>query len=176
MGELNWIQVDDGYDAGIYRVRRQVGTDAPGWRLEVAAPVASTRRNWVIDSLHGSRRRALATAEELERLRTRRLRITGHLAFGSVAAIVFVAVSSSMDSLGDFVVAMLAMFLGLRAFVSAVSVRLADAWGWQRDDGAPRVTCRDRLVIWVLDAVRRHPATQGTESTAVRVLPPSHFP
>jgi hypothetical protein len=172
---MTWTAADGGYDAGIYRLRREPASGQIGWRLEVAMRDGRSERTWAIHSMHRTRREAASVAEQLEGVRTRRLRIAGHVGVGIVASFVFVAAASMMDSLGDFVVAMVAMFVGLRAFVNAISVRLGDAWDWHRSNGVRREAWADRFVARALDAVQRSQARGGSEgsSSAVRVLPPT---
>jgi len=178
MTDIAWVQVADGYDGGIYRIRRAQGPATGGWRLEVVGKSREAGNGWVVTSTHTATREALAAAGELEAARRRRARVSGNVAAGVVACAAFAAVSGSVSSIGSFVIAMLAIFVALRSFAAAVGVLLADAWGWSRDPGDPhRLGILEQLALRVADWRSALIVRRGIDPPqAVWVLPPSGLP
>ena len=78
---------------------------------------------------------AKETSRREERERIRRDRVIGHGVVGVAAFAVFVGLLPIVGSLGTFVVAIAAFYVGLRSFTFAVSIGLGDPWGWNRDGG-----------------------------------------
>ena len=110
-----------------------------------------------------------------QRERLRRDRVIGHAVVGIAALAVFVGLLPIVGSLGTFVVAMAAFYLGLRSFTFAVSIGLGDPWGWNRDGGlsAP-LRWSDRVVLAGVVWFRRRSASSVDTPPvgAVRVLAP----
>jgi len=107
-----------------------------------------------------------------------RERVIGHTVAGALASIVFVAVVPLSGGVFGFSIAVIALYVALRSFAFAVSVRLGDVWGWTRDDGAAvRPTFSDRVVLAAMGWLRRRSAAtvDAEPSGAVRVLPPTSF-
>ena len=99
----------------------------------------------------------------------------GHTILGALALAVFVAILPVIGTLATFVVAVVALFVGLRSLTFAVSVWLDDAWGWTRDGGiSVPLRWSDHVVLAGMGWIHRrsHAMVEETPSGAVRVLPP----
>jgi hypothetical protein len=115
------------------------------------------------------------TSRREQRERLRRDRVIGHAVVGVAAFAVFVGFLPIVGSLGTFVVALAAFYVGLMSFTFAVSIGLGDPWGWTRDGGlsAP-LTWSDRVVLAGVAWFRRRSAASvdTPPAGAVRVLAP----
>ena len=120
-------------------------------------------------------RSAERTPRREERERLRQDRVIGHAVVGVSGFVVFVALLPIVGSLGTFVVAVAAFYLGLRSFTFAISIRMGDPWGWTRDQGMTGpLRWSDRVVLVGVAWFRRRSEASVTPSPAgaVRVLPP----
>jgi len=115
------------------------------------------------------------SARREERERLRRDRVIGHTALGVAALTVFVATLPIIGGLVMFTLGAAAFYVALRSFTFAISIKLGDPWGWNRDGGlsAP-FTLSDRAVITGVAWLRRR--SEALEdipaAAAVRILPP----
>ena len=137
-----------------------------GRREDRSAPAAPTR-------IRRSRSERLALSED-DQLR-RRDRVVGHTIVGAVAIIVFLAMLLIIGSLVTFVVAMAALFVGLRSLTFAMSIGLDDAWGWTRDGGmSSPLRWSDYIVLGGMRWLRRRSraAADVQAAGAIRMLPP----
>ncbi len=137
-----------------------------GRREDRSAPVASAhiRRT-------RSERRARRDEDELRR----RDRVLGHTILGTVSFAVFLAMLLIIGNLATFVVAVVALFVGLRSLTFAMSIRLDDPWGWTRDDGmSVPLRWSDHVVLAGIAWLRRRSEATIEEPTAgaIQVLPP----
>jgi len=118
-----------------------------------------------------SERLTRRAADELRR----RDRVLGHTILGAVAFTVFLAMLLITGNLVTFVVAVVAVFVGLRSLTFAISIRLDDPWGWTRDGGmSVPLRWSDHIVLagmaWLH---RRSDATIDRPAAgAIQVLPP----
>jgi hypothetical protein len=106
----------------------------------------------------------------------RRDRVIGHTFLGAIAFTVFLAMLLIIGSLGTFVVAVVALFVGLRSFTFALSIALDDAWGWTRDGGmSVPLRWSDHVVLAGMRWFRRRSEAAIVEPTvgAIHVLPPA---
>lgn len=176
MAQLRWIEVEDGYESGDYRISPVRDTARPRWRLEIverpAGPDGSPAQ--VSTSFHGSLRLAKTSADRNELERVNRRRVTGYLYVGGVAALAVLTLAPVTDSLGLFVATMVLVAVAVRSFANAAGIAYGDAWAWTRDDGTPqRVTLTDRAVVRLVDGLRPSPRVAPVGApAAVRVLPP----
>ena len=111
--------------------------------------------------------------EQTERLR--RDRVIGHTVAGIAASALFLGLLPIVGSLGTFVVALAAFYVGLRSFTFAVSIGLGDPWGWNRDGGlsTPLRWSEEVVLAGVAWSRRRPAASVDTPPVdAVRVLDP----
>lgn len=126
-------------------------------------------------STFAKRCRAQRDLRRAEQQRDVRDRVIGHVAIGSGAVAVFVALLPVIGSLAGFAFAIVALYVGLRSFTFAISIRLGDPWGWTRDAGlsAPLAWSDHVALVGVRWLRRRAAATNGIPTNgAVRVLPP----
>ena len=108
-------------------------------------------------------------------LQRRRDRVIGHTILGAIAFAVFLAMLLIIGSLGTFVVAVVALFVGLRSFTFALSIALDDAWGWTRDGGmSVPLRWSDHIVLAGMRWLHRRSEAVIVEPTAgaIHVLPP----
>lgn len=135
------------------------------------------RENWSapVRSLHIGRNRLEHLARRDEEELRRRDRVIGHTILGTVASVVFVAVLPFIGSLATFVVAVVALFVGLRSLTFAASIGLDDAWGWAQDGGmsAP-LRWSDHAVLAAVGWLRRRSKATVDAPTAgaIQMLPP----
>lgn len=175
MGPLAWTRVGDGDDSLRYRIRRNAHGAAASWRLETATRTKEGTRTWVAHSLHPSRRRARARADDLERVRVQRIRVLGHATVGVVAAVVFAAAAAWLNGLLTFGLMVGALYLTLRSLAAAVAVWLGDSWGWTRDGGL--TPPKGRFEAYLLERADKREMdvmtrTAADDPSSVRVLPP----
>jgi hypothetical protein len=105
----------------------------------------------------------------------RRDRVIGHTIVGAVAFVVFVAMLPIIGSLVTFVVATIALFVGLRSLTFAMSIGLDDAWGWTRDGGmSVPIRWSDHVVLSGMAWLRRRSTAtiDNPPAGAIQVLPP----
>lgn len=105
----------------------------------------------------------------------RRDRVIGHIILGAVALAVFLAMLLVIGSLATFVVAVIALFVGLRSFTFALAIALDDAWGWTRDGGmSVPLRWSDHIVLAGMEWFHRRSdaAIVETAAGAIQVLPP----
>jgi hypothetical protein len=109
-----------------------------------------------------------------ERDRLRRDRVIGHTILGVAALTVFVATLPIIGGLVMFTLGAAAFYLALRSFTFAISIKLGDPWGWNRDGGlsAP-LTWSDRIVIAGMAWLRRRSEVfeETPPAPAVQILP-----
>jgi hypothetical protein len=108
-------------------------------------------------------------------LQRRRDRVIGHTILGAVALAVFLAMLLIIGSLATFVVAVIALFVGLRSFTFALAIALDDAWGWTRDSGmSVPLRWSDHVVLAGMRWYRRRSEAISAETTsgAIHMLPP----
>jgi hypothetical protein len=176
MTELERQRDSDGTTTGEFRVRHVAGRPRDRWGVGIGERRARRQSRSVTTTsscaeLRGARH-AIRHAEKEQLLRDR---VIGHTVVGCVATAVFVVVLPLVESLGTFAVVMIALFVALKSFTSAVSVRLGDAWGWNRGTGAPPpLTWPDRAVLAGAEWFRRRSRAAATPPPpgAIRVLPP----
>ena len=168
-GDLNGVRNADrqaGSRGERSRPRQHPAVPASGLRASRSTPVAST-------NVRPSRSERLRWREEAER--RRRDRVIGHTILGAAALSVFLAMLLVIGSLGIFVIAVVALFVGLRSLTFAMSIGLDDAWGWTRDGGmSVPLRWSDHVVLGGLRWLRRRSsaAVDVPASSPVRVLPP----
>jgi hypothetical protein len=92
-----------------------------------------TRYNSHPDHQEGTLTALSAGREERERLR--RDRVIGHTVLGVAALTVFVATLPIIGGLVMFTLGAAAFYVALRSFTFAISIKLGDPWGWNRDGG-----------------------------------------
>ena len=161
---------------GEFRVRRVAGRPRDRWGVGIGEHGAQRQSRGVpTTSSCAEIRGAKYAVRHAEKEQLLRDRVIGHTVVGCVATAVFVAVLPLVDSLGTFAVVMIALFVGLKSFTSAVSVRLGEAWGWNRGNGAPPpLTWPDRALLAAAEWFRQR--SRAAASTpppgAIRVLPP----
>ncbi len=176
MDTLEWQRNPEGYESAGYMIRRLEGPQGPRWRLEGTdepAPWLGSRR--LTMSVHPTLRSAKDRARHDERDRVRRARVTGHLAVGIAASLIFAMLVPLMSSLGWFVVASVVLFVALRSLADAAGVWLGDAWGWTRHRGEPEpMTWSSRRVLSAMESLRRRrlAAAQIETPPAILMLPP----
>ena len=174
---LQWIDVEDGYQSGNYRICPAGRRSRRRWQLEISAwpggPDGSPAE--FATTFHGTLRLAMAHAEHIEAERVSRRRITGYLAIACVATAAVFVLAPITNSVELFVVTMVFVGVAVRSFANAAGLAYGDAWTWTRDDGAPvRVTWADRAVVRAMDRLRPAVPTAPRDlPTAVRVLPPA---
>ena len=108
-------------------------------------------------------------------LQRRRDRVIGHTILGAVAFAVFLAMLLVIGSLATFVVAVIALFVGLRSSTFALAIALDDAWGWTRDGGmSVPLRWSDHMVLAGMEWFHRRSEAVVAEATtgAIHVLPP----
>lgn len=176
MNDLEWRETPDGYESGIYCIRRVDGSSRPRWRLELGEPLAVGRAIRArYPSVHGSVKGAKEQARRAERDRFRQARVIGHAVVGVVALVASVVLLPLMASIPGFVAAMGAVFVAIRSLTFAVSIKLGDPWEWTRDHGEPeRITWSDRAVLAMMEGFRRRTsaASSVNPSSAIQALPP----
>lgn len=176
MTKLEWHQVPDGLASGEYLIHRVAEWPRDRWRLDIGDH-GERRQSGSIStaSSHATLRGAKEAARRSERERLLRDRVIGHVVVGVAAFVVFAALASISGSLITFAAATVAFYVGLRSLTFAISIRLGDAWGWNRDGGvtAPP-TWSDRVVLAGIEWIRRRSraAVEVPTAGAVRVLPP----
>jgi hypothetical protein len=176
MTKFEWHQGPDGVAGGEYLIRPVAEEPPDRWQLDVGEHGEPRHgRSIPTASSHATLRGAKEAAFRMERERLLRDRVIGHAVVSGAAFVVFVALLPIIGSLNTFVVAVVALYVGLRSFTAAISIRLGDAWGWTRDGGttAPP-TLSDRLVVAGVNWIRRRSMSAVTipHAGAVRVLPP----
>lgn len=121
-------------------------------------------------------RRAQEDLRRAEKQRNVSDRAIGHAAIGSGAIAVFVALLTVIGSLAGFAFAIVALYVGLRSFTFAISIRLGDPWGWTRDAGlSTPLAWSDHVALAGVRWLRRRAAgARGIPANgAVRVQPPA---
>ena len=117
--------------------------------------------------------------DENERLRSDR--VVGHTVVGVVATAVFLVVLALFEGPGSFAFAMIAFFVALGSFTSAIGARLGEAWGWNLGTGAPpALRFSDRAVLAGTAWLRRRSwfrrrstaVADASSAGAIRDLPP----
>jgi hypothetical protein len=166
--DLNDADSDDRHarrSVGRTRPLRRSGTSGLVRRESRSAAAASDRiRRHVTERM--------AHREQAER---RRDRVIGHTIVGAVAFVVFVAMLPIIGSLVTFVVATIALFVGLRSLTFAMSIGLDDAWGWTRDGGmSVPIRWSDHVVLSGMAWLRRRSSAtiDNPPAGAIQVLPP----
>ncbi len=99
----------------------------------------------------------------------------GHVVVGVAASVAFIALASLSSGLLGFSLTVVVFYLALRSFTHAISIRLGDAWGWSRENGATSSDpLSDRAVLALVHWLRGRSAPVGGDEPpgAVRVLPP----
>ncbi len=176
MIDLEWHEAPHGYTSGDYRIRITPGRSRTPWQLDLSES-ARRSRAWqaFTISYHSTLNDAKDRARRVERERRIRVRTIGHAIVGVVASVAFVMLVPGINGIPEFVLALTALFVALRSFAFAVSVKLGDAWGWTRDSGtADRITWSDRAVFSIMERLRRRTmnAIDDDESRVVKPLPP----
>lgn len=118
-------------------------------------------------------RRAKALSHRAEGERLVRERAIGHAIVGIAAFAVFAALLPIVGGLVTFMLAVAAFYVGLRSLTFAISIKLDDPWGWNRDGGmsAP-FTWSDRAVLAGIAWFHRRSATVSEPvPAAVHILP-----
>ena len=139
MTEIEWHQDREGFESGVYRIRRIPESPRDRWRLEIGGHAARWRSGRTpVASSHATLGGAKDAAGRAEREQLLQDRMIGHSIVGAAAFVVFATLLPLMESLNAFAVAMVAFYVGLRSFTDAISIRLGDAWGWTRD-GVPKI-------------------------------------
>jgi hypothetical protein len=118
-------------------------------------------------------RRARAVSHRVERDPVVSERAIGHAIVGIAAFVVFAAIVPLIGGVVTFVLAIATFYVGLRSLTFAISIKLDDPWGWNRDGGmsAP-FTWSDRAVLaGIAWFHRRSSAVSEPPPAAVRVLP-----
>jgi hypothetical protein len=108
-------------------------------------------------------------------LQRRRDRVLGHTILGAIAFTVFLAMLPIIGSLGTFVVAVVALFVGLRSFTFALAIALDDAWGWTRGSGmSVPLRWSDHVVLAGMRWLHRRSEAVVVEPAdgAIHMLPP----
>ncbi len=176
MIDLEWHELPDGYGSGDYLIRRAFDRPGTPWMLDVTDRTVHWQgRRGFTPSFHATLKGARDRASRVERERLIQRRVIGHGIVAVVASLVFVALAPAIDSIGEFVLALVALYVALRSFAFAISVRLGDAWGWTRDKGrGEHITWSDRAVAASMARLRRR-AMKGIDvdgAGPVRPLPP----
>lgn len=176
MTELERQRDSNGTSSDESRVRRIAGRPQDRLGLSTGGHGAPRNsRSVPTTSSCAELRRAKYATRHAEKEQLLRDRVIGHTVVGCVATALFVVVLPLVESLGTFAVVMTALFVALKSFTSAVSVRLGEAWGWNRDTGAPPpLTWSDRAVLAGAEWFRRRSKAVATTPPpgAIRVLPP----
>lgn len=168
-----WHGTDDGVTGGRYRIRRDPSTPSLPWRLEVAPGGRSSTSPWQVRSYHQSQSIARRFAERLERDRIRRVRVWGHAALGTAAAIGAGAALANATRIEIFALGVAGTYFALLWLFHSAAVLVANAWNWPLDDSSPEtLTWSDRLVLRIA-ARRTEEQVQETTEQAVSVLPPT---
>lgn len=176
MTKLEWHHVPDGLASGEYLIHRVAEWPRDRWRLDIGDH-GEQRQSGSLSTAtsHATLRGAKEAARRSERERLLRDRVIGHVVVGVAAFVVFAALASISGSPVTFAATMVAFYVGLRSLTFAISIRLGDAWGWNRDGGvtAPP-TWSDRVVLAGIAWIRRRSraAVDVPTAGAVRVLPP----
>lgn len=118
-------------------------------------------------------RRAEAAPNRAERERLVRERAIGHAIVGTAAFVVFVSLLPIIGGVLTFLLAVAAFYVGLRSFTFAISIKMDDPWGWNRDGGlSGPFTWSDRAVLAAIAWFhRRSTAVAEPPPAAVRVVP-----
>ncbi|MCL1600219.1 MAG: hypothetical protein M3112_01625 [Actinomycetia bacterium] len=176
MTEIEWHQDREGFESGVYRIRRIPVSPRDRWHLEIGGHAARWRSGRIpVASSYATLSGAKDAASRAEREQGLQDRMIGHSIVGVAAFVVFATLLPLMGSLITFAIAMVAFYVGLRSFTAAIIIRLGDVWGWTRDRGATvPFGLSDRAVLAGIEWLRRRSiaAVDDLPDDSIRVLPP----
>lgn len=173
---LEWQETADGFAAAGFRIRRLNGSGVR-WQLDAAPHRSSPHAtDGIATSFHERLADARRRAERIEHQRCRRALIRGHVGVGVGAAFVFAVSASTMTGIPLFVLTVVAGYVALRSFVSAIGHAVGDAWNWTRDHGVARpLGWWDRILqrsMMTLEGPAEWPRQPDHEEAAVKVVRP----
>lgn len=175
MTNLKWHQESEDWVSGEYRVQRDSSHSHRPWRLDASSETARQHgRDGVVLSFHASLSDAKRAAGSHEQERLEQVRVVGHVVVGVLASGVFAALVPIVTSVPRFVIAVVAVYVAVRSFTFAISIKLGDSWGWTRDGGlATPSMFTDRAILIGARFIPERPAEilAPEPSGAVNVLP-----
>lgn len=176
MIDLEWHELPDGYGSGDYLIRRASDRPQTPWTLDVTDRTVHWQgRRSFTPSSHATLKGARDRASRVEHERLIQRRVIGHGVVATITSLALAALAPAVDTIGEFVLFLVALYVALRSFAFAVSVKMGDAWGWTHDEGqGERITWSDRAVGAAMERLRRR-AMRGLDidgDNAVRPLPP----